>query len=239
VAERAAIIIPARYGSTRFMGKPLAAIRGVPMILRVYRRARLVRSAEDVIVATDDRRILTVVEEGGGRAVMTSPRHPTGTSRVAEAASALRHGIIVNVQGDEPMLPWRAVERLIDAMRADRGLVMATLAAPSRDPEELARPDVVKVVCDREGNALCFSRSPLPYGAPPFLRHIGVYAFRRGFLLGYARLPRGPLEGSEGLEQLRALENGFRIRVIRCRAESIGVDRPADIKRIEKRMRSR
>jgi 3-deoxy-manno-octulosonate cytidylyltransferase (CMP-KDO synthetase) len=256
--DKALVVIPARYGSTRFEGKPLARIRGVPMIVHVVRRASKIRNADAVIVATDDKRIQAVVEEAGGTAVMTASSHPTGTDRVREAAAWFLHGIVVNVQGDEPLLPVHSVEKLIDAMRADGNLMMATLASPAHDLEELLNPNIVKVVCDREENALYFSRSPIPYpesllralerkssGAlggrdgVRFLRHIGVYAFRRAFLLKYNSLRGGPLERLERLEQLRALENGYRLRVVTCRSASIGVDRPEDVKKVEKRLRSR
>ena len=255
---KALVVIPARYGSTRFEGKPLAIIEGEPMIVRVLKRAAKIRNADAVIVATDDKRIKAAVEEAGGIAVMTAASHPSGTSRVSEAAAYFLHGIVVNVQGDEPLLPVGPVEKLIEVMRADKELMMGTLASPSNDLEDLLRPDVVKVVSDRDGNALYFSRSPIPYpdfflrglerrgsGALGgreglrFLRHIGVYAFRRSFLLGYNDLPRGPLERHERLEQLRALENGYRISIVTCRSAAIGVDRPEDIKKVEKRIRSR
>ena len=259
-ADRTLVVIPARYGSTRFAGKPLAVIRGVPMIVHVLRRASRVRNADDVVVATDDPRIKAIVDDAGGTAIMTSSEHATGTSRVREAAAKFTHSIVVNVQGDEPLLPVTAVERLIDSMRADRSLMMSTLAAPLDDLEEFARPDVVKVVCDHDGNALYFSRSPIPYpgfspegAAPPraaplapaadagkhLLRHIGVYAFRRELLMLWRRLAPGPLERLESLEQLRALENGYRIRVIVCRTDAIGVDRPEDLRKIEQVLRSR
>lgn len=229
-------VIPARYGSTRFPGKPLALIKGVPMILRVYRGASRLKGVDRVIVATDDERIRRIVEEDGGTAVMTSKAHKTGTSRVAEAASGYRHGIVLNVQGDEPILPMTGLERLIDVMRSDPRIRMGTLAAPSTDQRDQQSRDVVKVVCGQDGNALYFSRSPLPSGPGSFLKHIGVYAYRRSFLLRFERLKRGVLEKRESLEQLRALENGVPIRVVTCRARGVGVDRPSDIKRVEKRI---
>jgi 3-deoxy-manno-octulosonate cytidylyltransferase (CMP-KDO synthetase) len=255
-AVKAIIIIPARYGSKRFAGKPLAVIRGEPMIVHVLRRAEKIRNADVVIVATDDPRIRAIVEDAGGTAIMTSSEHPTGTSRVREAAAKFTHGIVVNVQGDEPLLPVQAVERLIDDMRADPSLMMATLATPIDDSDEFRRPDVVKVVCDRDGNALYFSRAPIPFpGFPPedpasrpqgvsaagrhLLRHIGVYAFRRELLMLWRRLAPGPLERFESLEQLRALENGYRIRVVTCRSDAIGVDRPEDLKKVEQVLKTR
>lgn len=239
MAQQALIVIPARYGSTRFPGKPLVEISGTPMIVRVARRAAAVRGAAGPVVATDDRRILEVVRAAGFEAEMTARSHRSGTARAAETAARRRFAIVVNVQGDEPLLPVAAVERLIAAMRADRRIVMATLAAPCADRVAAARPDVVKVAVDRSGDALYFSRAPIPYGSGTFLQHIGVYAYRRKFLLRYAALPRGPLEIREGLEQLRAIENGFAIRVVRCRARSCGVDRPGDVKRVEKRLARR
>lgn len=262
--DKALVVIPARYGSTRFEGKPLARIAGVPMIVHVMNRAAKIRNADAVIVATDDERIKSVVEEAGGIAVMTKRTHPTGTSRVCEAAGYFLHGIVVNVQGDEPLLPVRAVESLIASMQADPLLAMGTLASPANDFDDLFRGDVVKVVCNGEGDALYFSRSPIPYpmfaagadsaGADTagaraksrkvpqgisYLRHVGVYAFRREFLFGYNDLRRGPLERHERLEQLRALENGYRIGVVTCRSASIGVDRPEDVARIQKILRAR
>jgi 3-deoxy-manno-octulosonate cytidylyltransferase (CMP-KDO synthetase) len=256
---KALVVIPARYGSTRFEGKPLALIHGEPMIVHVMRRAAKIRNADAVIVATDDERIKAAVERAGGIAVMTSRAHATGTSRVREAASYFLHGIVVNVQGDEPLLPVRAVEQLIVAMQEEPPLMMGTLAAPAANFDDLFRPDVVKVVTDSDGYALYFSRSPIPYpgfameqdrgrvrvfssgglAGFKYLRHIGVYAFRRSFLFDYNELRRGPLERHERLEQLRALENGYRIAVITTRSESIGVDRPEDVTRVKKLLRRR
>ncbi len=209
------------------------------MILHVVRCVSGVKGIEKVIVATDDERILDVVTADGHLAEMTSKRHRTGSARVAEVAERHSCSIVLNVQGDEPLLPSAAVERLVAVMRADHKLLMATLATTGSGAAEMKRPDVVKVAVDREGYAMYFSRSPVPYGTDKFLQHIGIYAFRRKFLLGYDALPKGPFEKAEGLEQLRALENGFRIRVMPCRARSFGVDRPEDIKRVEKRLASR
>jgi 3-deoxy-manno-octulosonate cytidylyltransferase (CMP-KDO synthetase) len=236
---RVLAVIPARYHSTRFPGKPLAPIRGIPMIVHVYRRASALAGVDRVIVATDDERIAAAVELHGGEAQMTARRHRTGTSRVREVAGRRRYGIVLNIQGDEPVLPARGVERLIRLMQEHHGLPMGTLAVRETDARELRRPDVVKVVCDRAGNALYFSRGVIPHGSARVLRHIGVYAYRRAFLLRFTDLPRGPLETIESLEQLRALENGVPIRVVTCRTGSVGVDRPADIKRVEKWLKSR
>ena len=229
-------VIPARYHSSRFPGKPLALINGIPMILHVLHGASKLIGVDTVIVATDDERIRRIVEEDGGTVVMTSKSHKTGTSRVAEAASYYRHGIVLNVQGDEPILPGAGIGRLIDVMRSDPKIRMGTLAASSIDKRELGSRDVVKVVCGRDGNALYFSRSPVPSGPGRFLKHIGIYAYRRSFLMLFGEMERGSLEKRESLEQLRALENGVPIRVVTCRARGIGVDRPSDIKRVEKRL---
>ena len=208
------------------------------MILHVARRVSGIKSIEKVIVATDDERIMNVVTADGHLAEMTSKRHRTGTARVAEVAARHSCSIVVNVQGDEPLLPSAAVERLVGIMRTDRKLLMATLATTGSGTAELKRPDVVKVAVDREGYARYFSRSPVPHGTDKVLHHIGIYAFRRKFLLGYDGMSKGPFEKAEGLEQLRALENGFKIRVMPCRARAFGVDRPEDIKRVEKKMAS-
>jgi 3-deoxy-manno-octulosonate cytidylyltransferase (CMP-KDO synthetase) len=235
--ERVLVVIPARYGSTRFPGKPLAEIRGKPMIAHVAGRAGKLKGAGRVIVATDDRRILDVVRSYGYEAEMTSRSHRTGTERAAEVAARHNCGIVINIQGDEPLFPLGGVERLVEAMRSEKGIRMGTLASHSRDGKAFARGDVVKVLVDGEGNALYFSRSPVPHGADRFLHHIGIYAFRRKFLLDYGSLHRGPLERAEGLEQLRAIENGFPVRVLTCRSLSLGVDRPADIKRVENHLK--
>jgi 3-deoxy-manno-octulosonate cytidylyltransferase (CMP-KDO synthetase) len=237
--QMALVVIPARYGSTRFPGKPLAPIGGLPMILHVYRGASRIGGVDRVVVATDDERIRKVVEDDGGTALMTRKSHTTGTSRVAEVAASIEGEIVLNIQGDEPLLPKRGIEKLIRAMRDDPGILMGTLATPSTDPKEHKSPDVVKVVCSASGDALYFSRSPIPHSGGRFLKHIGVYAYRREFLLRYASLGRGPLEKTERLEQLRALENGAKIRVVICRTDTIGVDRPSDIKRVEKRLKRR
>ena len=258
--DKALVVIPARYGSTRFEGKPLAQIDGVPMIVHVMNRAAKIRNADAIIVATDDERIKSVVEEAGGIAVMTKRTHPTGTSRVCEAAGYFLHGIVVNVQGDEPLLPVRAVENLIALMQADPRSGWARSPLPRATSTISSAPTSSRSSRTLEGNALYFSRSPIPYpmfaaGAEPcrrlarnrgglprgssYLRHIGVYAFRREFLFGYNDLRRGPLERHERLEQLRALENGYRIGVVTCRSASIGVDRPEDVARIQKILRGK
>ncbi len=230
------VIIPARYESTRLPGKPLADLDGRPMIQHVYARARRVSGVERVVVATDDERIQAAVAAFGGDVVMTSPSHRTGTDRIAEAAATLDADVIVNVQGDLPLLDPGVVDAAVAPLRADPGLPMATIKTPLASREERDNPNVVKVVTDRDGYALYFSRSPLPYhrdggSAALGYKHIGLYVYRRTFLLSFARLAPTPLEQAEQLEQLRALEWGFRIKVAEVATASIEVDTPRDLER--------
>ena len=238
---KCAVIIPARYASTRFPGKPLAPLAGKPMIRHVCEKAAASKAGL-VAVATDDRRIADAVESFGGRAVMTSPAHPSGTDRIAEALTILGGGydLVVNVQGDEPLIPTSVIDELIDVMRADPTLPMATVAVPG-DRATMTENNV-KVVFGSDGNALYFSRSMIP-----FLRsggadcgvwlHWGIYAYRRSTLEKFVALPPGKLENAEKLEQLRALENGIAIRVVTSDLQSIGVDTPEDLAAAEKRLR--
>ena len=230
-------VIPARYGSTRLPAKALADIDGLPMIVRVWRQAKMAPSIERVIVATDDDRIAAPLREAGGEVMMTAATHQSGTDRIAEVARDVRADIYLNVQGDQPFTDPRDLEALIAPMLRDSSIEMATLATPIADVEEFLNPTKVKVICDDSGNALYFSRSPIPHardfeGVPPgALRHIGVYAYRRDFLLHFASLPPGRIEQLEKLEQLRALENGHRIRVVNSIAPSLEVDTAEDLAR--------
>jgi len=230
-------MIPARYESTRLPGKPLALIQGKPMIQHVYERTRAVDQVDRVLVATDDARIAAAVRDFGGDVVMTSPEHRSGTDRIAEAAGDLDAEVVVNVQGDLPFLESQMVRATVALLRGDPVLSMATVKVPIRDAQEMGNPNVVKVVTDREGYALYFSRSPLPYwrdvandGVLGY-KHIGLYAYRRDFLLRFARLAPTPLERAEKLEQLRALEWGFRIKVAETTCAGIEVDTPQDLER--------
>lgn len=245
------VVIPARYASSRFPGKPLALIAGRPMIQHVYERACQARLVDTVVVATDDTRIMEVVAAFGGRAVMTSAAHATGSDRVAEVAAQLACDLVVNVQGDEPCIAPAAIDAIIQPLRHDPAVSIATLAQPLRELADFLSPHVVKVVVDRQGNALYFSRAPIPYDrqawpqAPQLLalsglplplppgcyRHFGLYAYRREVLLHLAQLPQTTLEQTEQLEQLRALEHGYRLRVVPTTHESIGVDTPDDLPR--------
>lgn len=237
-ALRFAIVLPARYGSTRFPGKPLAEIAGRPLIEWVHRRAREVRGAEALVVATDDERIAAVVRGFGGDVVITGGDHATGTDRVAEVARALDVDVVVNLQGDEPVFDPVMVENMVARLGAEPDLDIVTAAHPIDDAGELSNPNAVKVVLDGRGRALYFSRAAVPSGAAQgrgeALRHVGVYVFRRDSLLRFAALERTPLEESECLEQLRALENGMSIGVIRIERATVGVDVPSDVKNVEK-----
>jgi 3-deoxy-manno-octulosonate cytidylyltransferase (CMP-KDO synthetase) len=231
-----AAVIPARLGSSRLPAKALADIKGVPMVVRVWRQARKARSIEFIVVATDDEKIARPVREAGGDVEMTSSAHKSGTDRIAEVAGRLQADIYLNVQGDLPFIAPDDLDALAAAMRADSNLAMATLATPIVDADEWGNPNVVKVVCDYRGDALYFSRSPIPFlrdsGIPAnALRHIGVYGYRRHFLLQFATLRPGVLEQIEKLEQLRALEHGYRIKVVASVAPSLEVDTADDLVR--------
>lgn len=231
-------IIPARYASTRLPGKVLLDICGKPLVEHVYRRAQASRSVDRVLVATDDDRIKRAVEAFGGDAVMTSAAHRTGTDRLAEVVATLECAIVVGVQGDEPLLEPAMIDEVVTAF-ADASVQMATLRRRIDDPADYANPNVTKVVVDRDDYALYFSRALIPFqrdsqpgaGARAF-KHIGLYAYRRPFLLAFATLPPTPLEQAESLEQLRALEHGYRIKVIETRHDSIGVDTQEDLERV-------
>ncbi|MBW3624162.1 MAG: 3-deoxy-manno-octulosonate cytidylyltransferase [Armatimonadetes bacterium] len=226
-------LIPARYASTRFPGKPLLDLLGKPMIQWVYERASAAPGIDEVIVATDDERIAAAVRGFRGRVEMTSPEHPTGTDRLAEVAAQLDAEIVVNVQGDEPTLNPACITQAVAPLLEDSALPMSTLRAVL-PPEDLPNPNVVKVVVDRNDRALYFSRASIPYlraGGDPTLafKHIGLYAYRREFLLQYARLEPTPLERSETLEQLRALEHGYAIAAPLTDWNPISIDTPEDV----------
>jgi 3-deoxy-manno-octulosonate cytidylyltransferase (CMP-KDO synthetase) len=244
-AGRTVAVIPARYGSTRFPGKPLALIGGKPMLQWVCERAQAADGIAEVLVATDDERIVRAAEGFGVRAVMTSPDHASGTDRIAEAIRDVAAEVVVNVQGDEPLLPPAVISRLVADMRAT-GAEMGTVAVPlGQSSVEFRNPNVVKVVINASGDALYFSRAPVPWPreggkAGEALWHWGIYAYRRDFLERFVCWPPSPLERCEKLEQLRALENGARIRVLVERhAHSAGVDVPEDVAKVEHLLRQR
>lgn len=239
------VIIPARYGSTRFEGKPLHPINGKPMIQHVYERSRKASRVNDVLVATDDRRIEDAVEAFGGKAVMTSDQNRSGTDRIAEAAALIgleMDDIVINVQGDQPLMDSRCLDQLVTPFFEEPGLEMSTLAYKIVREREITDPKDVKVTFDNRGYALYFSRASIPLARDPGTRHdtfkhLGFYAYKRNFLEIYKNLEAGTLETVEKLEQLRALEHGYRIKVVVTRYDSPEVDLPEDIPRIEKLMR--
>ena len=227
-------VIPARYASTRLPGKPLALIAGKPMIQHVYERACHAIMPQEVVVATDSKIVADAVKEFGGKVMMTSPDHPSGTDRLAEVALSYPDiDVIVNVQGDEPMIPPEVIDRLAQAFADDNDLNMATLKTLMGE-EDYNNPNAVKVVTDQNGYALYFSRSLLPYPRNrkadfKVYKHVGIYAYRRSFLLSYAAYEPTPLEQIEGLEQLRVLENGQRIKVLESKFQGIGIDTQEDL----------
>lgn len=229
-------VIPARYASTRLPGKPLKDIAGKPMICRVYERAAKASRVAAAIVATDDSRIYDAVLQHGGKAVMTRKDHPTGTDRLAEVAEKYQDvDLIINVQGDEPLIEPKLIDELAAAFGGDADLQMATVCTEITDESEQQNPNNVKVVMDKQGYALYFSRSLLPYPrheGTPVYKHIGIYAYKRDFLLAYAKMAETPLEHAESLEQLRALENGYRIKVIKTPYRFVGVDTAEDLEKV-------
>lgn len=241
-------VIPSRYGSTRFPGKSLAVLCGRPLVQWVYERARQARGLDELVVATDDARIAQTVAAFGGRAVLTRPDHPSGTDRVAEAVAGMVADIVVNIQGDEPLVDPRAIEQVVGVLLREPEWDMATPAAPIRGERERDDPSVVKVVWDREGRALYFSRAAIPFvrekgdssGAEPpvYWRHIGLYAYRRDFLGKLVAASPSRLEQLECLEQLRALHLGGRIKVVCVEAAGPSVDTPEDIPRAEAALRA-
>src|SRR5215470_12722669 len=238
--EKIVIVIPARYGSTRLPGKPLVQIAGKPMVQRVYERARLAMGGTRVIVATDDERVLKAVEGFGGEARMTRPDHRTGTERIAEVAAHTEGEVFVNVQGDEPLLDPAAVDTAVGALLEEPAAAIATVAVPIRTPADIMDPNVVKTVLDFEDNALYFSRAPIPWVRDAVhktharhLKHLGLYVFQRDALLEYPTLPQGELERLEQLEQLRWMENGWKIRVAEVEHDAVSVDVPEDVERVE------
>lgn len=244
---RCAIVIPARYASSRLPGKPLLKATGKYLIQHVYERACESDRADEVVVATDDSRIVAAVESFGGRVVLTRKDHPSGTDRVAEVARQLKADVIVNLQGDEPLIDASSLDLLPDLLAKDSEAELATLAVPIRSLEVYRSPNVVKVVCDRQGRAMYFSRSPIPHvrdGQPDlsrpqlFLQHLGLYAYRREALLQLAELPPDPLEEAEKLEQLRVLAMGWRIQVGVIAHAGRGVDTAEDYDQFVAQFRS-
>ncbi len=231
-------VIPARYGSSRLPGKALELIAGKPLIQLVYESAATARCLERLVVATDDRRIADAVTRFGGSAVLTSPSHRSGSDRIAEAVTHIDCAIVVNIQGDEPLIHGETIDAVVRALIAEPALAVATVATPLIGAHEADDPNIVKVVRDLKGNALYFSRARIPYTRDAgqengnFAKHIGLYAYRKEFLLRFTRWPQTELERREKLEQLRILEHGVGIRVLETPYDSIGVDTQEDLERV-------
>jgi 3-deoxy-manno-octulosonate cytidylyltransferase (CMP-KDO synthetase) len=234
-------VIPARYGSTRFEGKVIAPLAGKPLVMHVYERALRAKSVSRVLIAADDERVREALAPFDAEVVMTRPDHPSGTDRIAEAVGESNADIVVNVQGDEPLIDPRVIDATVQPLLDEPDVPMSTARCLIPDQESVDNPNVVKVVCDGRGRALYFSRWPLPYvrGEKPnpalgcYWQHIGLYVYRRDFLLAYARMAPTPLEKLEKLEQLRALENGYPIAVVDTEYVSVGVDTREDLERVE------
>lgn len=235
------VVIPSRYAATRLPGKPLVNLAGKPMVQRVYEQAKLAQTVHRVLVATDDQRIVDAVLAFGGEARMTRSDHRTGTERIAEVAAHEAGDVFVNVQGDEPLIDPVAVDTAVAALLEDPPAQIATVATPIRHVPDIMDPNVVKTVLDFDSNALYFSRAPIPWvrDTPQkvhvkYWKHLGLYVFQRDALLEYPTLPQGELEKIEQLEQLRWLENGWKIRVAEVEHDAVSVDAPEDVTRVEK-----
>ena len=248
-------VIPARYGASRFPGKPLAMILGKPMILHVYDRVIAATSLTSLVIATDDERIIEVARQHGAQAIMTRSDHATGTDRIAEVASRMECDVIVNIQGDEPLMEPLMIDQVVAPFLSEPDLPMSTLKKRLTNPDDIGNPNVVKVVTDLNHNAVYFSRATIPRAKkgmqlqaadddtaiiePALFKHIGIYAYRKEFLLKLSQLPMGVLEKIEELEQLRVLENGYRIKVVETSFETIAVDEPEDVGKVEQEILSR
>ncbi|HBR15179.1 MAG TPA: 3-deoxy-manno-octulosonate cytidylyltransferase [Candidatus Omnitrophica bacterium] len=230
-------VIPARWGSTRFEGKVLAKISGKPMIQHVWERAGQSRRLDELIIACDDKRVLEAAQQFGATAVLTSPDHPSGSDRIAEAVAQRDVDIVINIQGDEPLIQSSVIDDLARALLEDPSCVMATAIKVLDKKEELLSPNVVKVVVDKDNNALYFSRSVIPYNRDDqtitYYKHLGIYAYRKDFLFTFKELPKSLLEKAEKLEQLRVLESGFKIKTVVTDIETVGVDTPEDLACVE------
>lgn len=236
-------VIPARWASKRFEGKVLADLNGKPVIQHVWERARRCSSLEEVWIACDDERVMKAAKSFGAKAVMTPPELPSGTDRIALAVKDASVDVVVNIQGDEPLIEPRVIDALVKAMTQDPQCPMATVVKRITDEYELVNPNVVKAVLDAKGHALYFSRSVIPYNRDKgalsrmkYFKHLGIYAYRKDFLKTWPMLPPSPLEQTEKLEQLRVLEAGFRIKTVETDVETIGVDTPEDLERVRRLM---
>ncbi len=231
-------VIPSRYNSSRLPGKSLLPIAGKPMVQWVYEGAKTAKLIDELVVATDDTRIYEAVQSFGGKVEMTKIDHPTGTDRIAEVARRYEQAeIVINIQGDEPLVSGEEIDSIIKVLLDDSSLPMSTARHRMTDLTQIMEPSVVKVVIDEEGNALYFSRAPIPYPRNTehavYWKHIGLYGYRRDFLLKYVNLPQTSLELTESLEQLRVLSNGYRIKVVEVKQDTVGIDTPADWERVK------
>ena len=235
-------VIPARWGATRFEGKVLANLLGKPVVQHVWENAKKAKTLDDLVVACDDERIVKAVESFGGKAIYTSPDQPSGTDRLAEVINPLEVDIAVNIQGDEPLVKSIMIDNLVIALQDEKIAQMATVIKRVDDHSELTNSNVVKVVIDKNGYALYFSRYAIPYNRtgerdekkkPVYYKHIGIYAFTKDFLFTFRNLPKSSLENAEKLEQLRVLEYGYKIKTVETKLDTIGVDTPEDLKRVE------
>ncbi len=232
-------VIPARLGSTRLQGKVLIEIAGKPMIAHVWERAKQSKLLSDLIIACDDEKVLKAVKKFGGKAVLTSIDHPSGSDRIAEVIRDLDVDIVINIQGDEPLIHHSVIDNLANALLKDPATPMATVIKVLEKKEDLENPNVVKVVIDEHKNALYFSRAAIPFNREhkkdvTYYKHLGIYAYRKDFLFVFKNLPKSKLEKAEGLEQLRVLEAGYKIKTVETDIETIGVDTAEDLKKVEK-----
>ena len=237
--NKAVGIIPARWSSTRFPGKPLHLIAGKPLLQRVWERCRQAKNLDSVIIATDDMRIAEAAFDWGAEVALTSPRHQSGTDRVAEVVrNAKQFAFVINIQGDEPLIDPHLIDRLVEKFHSDRKIDIVTAAHSFENSANASSPHQVKVVVDAAGRALYFSRAaiPFPRNSSKYLRHQGIYGFRRDVLLKFVKWKRGPLERAESLEQLRALENGVNVHVLLTKHGSPGVDTPTDAEALERNL---
>lgn len=233
-------VIPARWGSTRFEGKILAEIAGKPMIQYVFEQAKKSKCLDDVLIACDDERILKAAQNFKAKAVLTAKDHPSGTDRIAQAVKNISCGLVINIQGDEPLIEPSVIDQLVSVMREERGTLVGTVIKKVDAAEEVQDPNVVKVVIDHHGYALYFSRSMIPYSQEQkkinefiYYKHLGIYAYRKDFLLNFKNLPKSKLEAAEKLEQLRILEAGYKIKTTITDVDTIGVDTLEDLKKVE------
>jgi 3-deoxy-manno-octulosonate cytidylyltransferase (CMP-KDO synthetase) len=236
----AVAVIPARYKSSRFEGKVLADIFGKPMLQYVWESAKEAKLLDEVIIACDDERVKEVAQGFGAKVMMTAKEHLSGTDRIAEVVALMDVKVVVNIQADEPLIKPVMIDSIVDALLKDKSLEMATLMKRIKDPEEINNPNVVKVVVDKNNFALYFSRAPIPYKAkdssvkePVYFKHIGIYGYTKDFLFTYKNIPASILEETEKLEQLRVLSEGFKIKVLETKYETIGVDTPQDLERLK------